>query len=192
MNWHKKLFTGALTVATALVLCGIPDMAQAQSAAQPTPTTQQPAAPASQQAAPAPQTTAPDQAPTGPATVDPSQGPLQPVPVPETATPPDEGQQAPPENPTPQQPPAANTNTQQAPAAQTRKPAEPVGTAAAEKGVTAGGPGSKPAGNAIAPAKQHQVRSLLIKLGAIGAAGIALGTIFALSHSSPGAPPGTK
>jgi hypothetical protein len=78
--------------------------------------------------------------------------------------------------------PAANTvqSTQQ----------QPLGTAAAEKGVTRGGAASRPAGTAIAPVKQKQVRSLLIKLGAVAAAGVALGAVYGLTKSSPSIPPG--
>src|SRR5690349_21042036 len=68
----------------------------------------------------------------------------------------------------------------------------PAGTGAAEAGPTAGGAGSKPAGMAIAPAKQHQVRSFLIKLGAIAGGAVAIGTVYALSRSSPSRPPGAK
>lgn len=68
----------------------------------------------------------------------------------------------------------------------------PAGTGAAEAGPTAGGAGSKPAGMAIAPAKQHQVRSFLIKLGAIVGGAVAIGTVYALSRSSPSRPPGAK
>jgi hypothetical protein len=66
-----------------------------------------------------------------------------------------------------------------------------VGAATAESVPTAGGAAAKPAGIAIAPAKQHQTRSLLIKLGAVAAGAAALGTIFALSHSTSSTPPGT-
>src|SRR5581483_5434225 len=62
---------------------------------------------------------------------------------------------------------------------QQAKPAadqEPAGAAAAQAGPTAGGAASRPAGMAIAPAKQHQSRSLLIKIGAIAGGAIALGT----------------
>jgi hypothetical protein len=45
---------------------------------------------------------------------------------------------------------------------------------------------------AIAPAKQHQVRSFLIKLGAVAGGAIAIGTVYALSRSSPSRPPGAK
>jgi hypothetical protein len=66
----------------------------------------------------------------------------------------------------------------------------PLGTAAAEKGQTAGGGASRPAGVAIAPAKQKRSRSLLIKLGALAAAGAAIGTVYALSKGTSSTPPG--
>ena len=66
----------------------------------------------------------------------------------------------------------------------------PVGAAAAEAGVTAGGAASRPAGSAIAPAKQGQRRSLLIKLGLIAAGGAAIGTVYALSRGTGSLPPG--
>jgi hypothetical protein len=67
---------------------------------------------------------------------------------------------------------------------------EPAGTAAAEAVKTTGVPASKPAGAAIAPAKQRRVRSILIKMGAIAGAGAAIGTTVALSKGSPSRPPG--
>jgi hypothetical protein len=115
-------------------------------------------------------------------TIDPSQAPLQPV----TTYP---------EAPTPQQDQQQNSaqstqNTQSGPAQQPKKSVtEPVGAAAAEKVPTAGGAASKPAGIAIAPAKQHQTRSLLIKIGAIAAAGVAVGTVYGLSHGTSSTPP---
>lgn len=66
----------------------------------------------------------------------------------------------------------------------------PLGTATAEKGQTAGGGASRPAGVAIAPAKQKRSRSLLIKLGAVAAAGAAIGTVYALSKGTSSTPPG--
>jgi len=66
----------------------------------------------------------------------------------------------------------------------------PLGTAAAEKGQTAGGGASRPAGVAIAPAKQKRSRSLLIKLGALAAAGAAVGTVYALSRGTSSLPAG--
>jgi hypothetical protein len=67
---------------------------------------------------------------------------------------------------------------------------QPLGAAAAEKGVTRGGAASRPAGTAIAGTKQRQSRSLLIKLGAIAAAGAALGTVYALTKGTGSVPPG--
>ncbi|HUS19737.1 MAG TPA: hypothetical protein VMZ25_08810 [Terriglobales bacterium] len=85
--------------------------------------------------------------------------------------------------------PVAGSQTQQAPAT-TPGSTQPLGTAAAEKATTAGGAASRPAGSAIAPVKQRQVRSFLIKLGMIAAGGVALGTVYALSKGSPSKPPG--
>ena len=66
----------------------------------------------------------------------------------------------------------------------------PLGAAAAQKGETAGGAASKPAGTAIAPAKQRQVRSFLLKLGLIAAGGAAIGAVVALTRGTPSVPPG--
>ena len=112
-------------------------------------------------------------------TVDPSQAPLQPV----TTYP---------EAPTPQpnqQPDNAKPVQQSEQPQEPKKPAtEPAGAATAEKVPTTGGAASRPAGVAIAPAKQHQTRSLLIKIGAIAAAGVAAGTVYGLSRSTPSTP----
>ena len=67
---------------------------------------------------------------------------------------------------------------------------QPVGTAVAEPANTAGIAASEPAGVAIAPAKQHRTRVLLIKVGALVGAGVAVGTVMALSKASPSKPPG--
>jgi cytoskeletal protein RodZ len=75
---------------------------------------------------------------------------------------------------------------------QTGTQTQPLGTAAAEKGVTRGGAASRPAGTAIAGTKQRQSRSLLIKLGAVAAAGVALGTVYALSKGTSSTPPGAR
>jgi hypothetical protein len=131
-----------------------------------------------------------EQVPTDPATpsqVDPTQGPLQPVP----------GQDP---NQQEQQPQTERfegagmqpqTQRMEAQAPPTRPP-EPAGTAAAERGPVAGGAASKPAGTAIAPAKQRQVRSFLIRMGAVIAGAAALGTVYALSKGSPSTPPGSN
>ena len=57
---------------------------------------------------------------------------------------------------------------------------QPLGAATAEGVPTVGGGASRPAGEAIAPAKQNQRRSLLLKLGVIAAVGVAGGTVYAL------------
>lgn len=129
---------------------------------------------------------APTQQPSQPAnqgtTVNPSQAPLQPVTTYPDAS---DTQQQPSPNATPQ----TTTTIPEAP--QPKKPAEPVGAATAESVPTTGGAAAKPAGVAIAPAKQHQTRSLMIKIGAALAAGAALGTVYALSHGTSSTPPGT-
>jgi anti-anti-sigma factor len=65
---------------------------------------------------------------------------------------------------------------------------EPLGTAAATFVKTTGVAASKPAGAAIAPAKQRRARSILIKVGIIAGAGIAVGTVVALASASPSRP----
>ena len=64
----------------------------------------------------------------------------------------------------------------------------PVGTAAAPYEKTLGVAASRPAGAAIASAKQRRVRVILISVGVIAGAAIAGGTVAALSHASPGRP----
>jgi hypothetical protein len=63
-----------------------------------------------------------------------------------------------------------------------------VGTAAAPYGKISGVAASRPAGAAIAPAKQRRARSFLIKFGLIAGACVAVGTVAALSRSSPSTP----
>lgn len=65
---------------------------------------------------------------------------------------------------------------------------KPVGTAAAPYEATTGVAASRPAGAAIAPAKQRRVRAILISVGVVVGAGVALGIVVALSHSSPSQP----
>ena len=68
-------------------------------------------------------------------------------------------------------------------------PPQPSGTAAAPAVQVSGGAASKPAGVAIAPPKQRQVRSWLIRFGFLAGAGAAIGTVVALSAASPGRVP---
>ena len=95
-------------------------------------------------------------------------------------------------NPQTASPAAATNQNAQTPSTQNKPAEEPVGAAAAQAGATSGGAASKPAGMAIAPAKQRQVRSWLIKLGALAAGGAAIGAVVALSQGSPSKPPGAK
>jgi hypothetical protein len=95
-----------------------------------------------------------------------------------------------PENPSvstaperPAQPAPQNSQPQQ------QRPAEASGTAVAPPVEVSGGAASKPAGVAIAPPKQHQIRSLLIKLGFLAGAGAAIGTVVGLSAASSGRVP---
>ena len=111
-------------------------------------------------------------------------------------------QQAPAPQPSQQTPaPAQTTPTQPqtAPAqqptpAQTQQPQPlpnsptPVGTAAAPAENPVGAAVSRPAGAAIAPAKQKRRRSFLIRTGLIIGAAIAVGTVVALSKASPSRP----
>ena len=76
-------------------------------------------------------------------------------------------------------------SSQPSPTQQEQRP-EPSGTAVAPQVETSGGAASRPAGVAIAPPKQRRVHSLLIKLGVLAGAGVAIGTVAALSAASPG------
>ena len=84
-----------------------------------------------------------------------------------------------------------STTSQSSPNQQQDVPQEPVGTAAAEFIKTTGVAASKPAGSAIAPAKQRRARSILIKVAAIAGAGAAVGAVVALSAASPTRPVGS-
>ncbi len=203
-----------MIAAVTFALCGVPEASlayaqaapqsqqqtagsqdqQQQPAQQPLSTDQQATQPSGQQPTP---TTVPDTAqPQQPAaqagqqpaqrgtTVDPSQGPLTPVPTQQLP----EAPSATPQNqPAQQQPPTTPADGQQQNTSR-----EPLGAAAAEGIRTAGGGASRPAGSAIAPAKQRQVRSFLIKLGLVAAAGAAIGTVYALSKGTPSTPPNAR
>lgn len=168
-----------LSTILAASLSITPEMMMAQQSAPVSPAQQQnPATPGT--AAPATQPT-PGQQPqqNRGTTIDPSQAPLQPV-----TTYPDasgvEQNGAAPNAVTPQRQTTLQENPQPK-----KTPEEPLGAATAGRVSTVGGAASKPAGLAIAPAKQHQTRSLLIKIGAIAAAGAAIGTVYALSRGTP-------
>jgi hypothetical protein len=195
----KQTGLRALAIWLSLLMCNAPQYLAAQTAGNASPQQSPPAAqsPASspqagtsapaQNAAQTPQTQS--QPSTSQSVIpDPSQAPLQPVP---SNVPEDES--ATPNAPTVQQDQGAQkpvTKTLSAPAVQVQRPAVPLGTATAQEGVTRGGLASKPAGTAIAPAKQRQVRSVLIKLGLVAAGAAAIGTVVGLSRSTSSVPPG--
>jgi hypothetical protein len=80
------------------------------------------------------------------------------------------------QTPTPQPPPAT----------------APSGAAGAKAANAKGAPVAQPAGAAVAPARQRGHRSLLIKLGLLAGAGVAVGSAVALSQGSPSRPPGAS
>jgi len=208
--WRK---TSSKTIALSLALwmCGAPQLLAQSSqnappANQPTPQPQSSPPPASPQNQPADTTAGNAQSQPGTAQsqpgdgqsqtpaaqpgnqgveVDPSKGPLQPV-VPNAGQLPNAPSSAQPPQSASQ---AAQPASQDQQKDQQKKNQEPQGTAVAGEARTAGGPASKPAGTAIAPAKQRQVRSLLFKLGLIAAGGAAVGTVYALTRSTSSTPP---
>jgi hypothetical protein len=64
----------------------------------------------------------------------------------------------------------------------------PVGTAAAPLTRPTGVAGSRPAGAAIAPAKQKRVKAIFIRIGLIVAGAAAAGAVIGLSKGSPSHP----
>jgi hypothetical protein len=158
---HKLTYSMAAILAFAM--CGLPEAMQAQQSSSQTPSsTQQQQAPSNQGV-----------------TVNPAQAPLSPLPAPEPQ----------PGTETTQSQPSTPATILNAPPSQQQGQHEPLGTAVAGGIATAGGGASRPAGTAIAPAKQHQVRSFLLKFGAIAAAGAAIGTVYALSRGTSSRPP---
>ena len=94
---------------------------------------------------------------------------------------------------TPQQKTGGASQTQQQqppPSSDNQKLNRPVGTAAAEAPKVTGITAAEPAGVAIAPAKQKRVRTLVLKVGAIVGASVALGTVIALTAGTSSKPPG--
>jgi hypothetical protein len=209
MRTAKNRMIRVLSCALVLAMCGVPELLQAQS--MPGAQRQTEAPPVQDQRAPQDvQPATPTALPDAPSTTQEAQIVAQNTPAPPATAAPDPNS-APPQTSPDQAPPAQTAPAQngattapvpttapapsQAPPAQNApaKPTqEPAGAAAAQSGVTTGGAASKPAGMAIAPAKQRQVRSFLIKMAAIAAGGAAIGTVVALSKGSPSKPPGAK
>jgi hypothetical protein len=67
---------------------------------------------------------------------------------------------------------------------------KPVGTAAAGAISADGIAASQPDGVAIAPGKQRRVRTIVLRMGAIVGAGVAIGSVVALTLATSGKPPG--
>ena len=68
----------------------------------------------------------------------------------------------------------------------------PSGAAGAKAAPVKGAPVGQPVGAAVAPARQRSHRSLLIKVGLIAGAAVAVGAVVALSERSPTRPPGAS
>lgn len=88
-------------------------------------------------------------------------------------------------------PDAPQPQSAQTPPSQQSAPA-PSGAAGAKAADVKGAPVAQPAGAAVAPARQRGHRSLMIKLGLLAGAGIAVGSAVALSSRSPARPPGAS
>jgi hypothetical protein len=111
-----------------------------------------------------------DPSPTNPPKTDPPQTVAQPASTPTTVTP-----------------------AQAQPAQPALSPApKPEGTAAAGTNPASGVAASQPAGMAIAPAKQHRTRTIVLRTGAILGAGVAVGSVFALTQGTSSKPPGAR
>ena len=187
----KQLASRFLALVLSALLCNLSPFAAAQTTASAPQTSsaqdqssQNVNAPAEQQSRQAPDDRS------GPARYDPAQAPLTPVPsarpAETNATPPD----APSEVQRAQQAQPAKNNPQPAPAQP--ETVNPLGTATAQQGATRGGVASRPAGEAIAPAKQRQVHSMLIKLGLVAAGAVAVGTVVGLTRGTSSVPPGAR
>ena len=136
-------------------------------------------------ALPGPQETSPDQSrPEGPASnpAPATQPAVEPLPDSPSAARPQDAQNAAGQSGATQSPPQSQQDGNQ----------KPVGTAAAETATTTGFAASRPAGAALAPAKQKRSRTILISVGAIAGAAVALGLVVALTKGTPSKPPGSQ
>jgi hypothetical protein len=86
-------------------------------------------------------------------------------------------------------PDAPQAQAAQAPSGQQTAPS---GTAGAKAADVKGAPVAQPTGAAVAPAHQRGHRSLLIKVGLLAGAGIAIGSVVALTERSPSRPTGAS
>jgi len=77
------------------------------------------------------------------------------------------------------------TAPQAAVPSQVAKPPQPVGTAAAPELNPEGIPASRPAGAAIAAAKQKRIHTFMIRTAIVVGAAVAIGVVVAASSGSP-------
>jgi hypothetical protein len=187
----KQISSRGLAIILSALLCNAPQYLAAQTAApavqsQQATQNQNPPSQGAQRTATQPASSGQS----GSAPKDPAQAPLAPVP----SSRPAESNSVPPDAPSEvqrsQQTPIATPTTGTQPTKQ--QPSVPLGTATAQQGATRGGLASKPAGEAIAPAKQRQVHSLLIKVGLLAAGAAAVGTVVGLTRGTSSIPPGAK
>lgn len=178
----KQLVLRALAVSLSAMLCNIPQYAAAQSSASTQSAQSTQDANSQQQNA--------NNGQSGTTRPDPSQAQLAPVP----SARPQDNNSVPPDAPSEvqrsQQPPAPASTVESEPAQQSST--VPLGTATAQQGATRGGLASRPAGEAIAPAKQRQVHSMLIKVALVAAGAAAVGTVVGLTRGTSSIPPGGK
>lgn len=186
----KQIVPRCLAILLSVLLCNVPQSLAAQdnsAAPQGTQSTQEQN---SQNTGSNEQQNPPAVNSQGGSRYDPAQAPLAPVP----STRPAQTKTVPPDAPSEvqrtQQAQSTDTAQQQKPAQSERT--NPLGTAAAQQGATRGGVASRPAGEAIAPAKQKQVHSLLIKLGLVAAGAAAVGTVVGLTRGTSSVPPGAR
>ncbi len=96
-------------------------------------------------------------------------------------------QSSPQQHSQPPQPPTQQP-TEQQPGGQQTTGQQPIGTAAAPLEKPTGVSGSRPAGAAIAPAKQRRVRAIVISLAVVLAGAGAIGAVAGLSKASHSQP----
>jgi hypothetical protein len=183
MNF-KHISSRLLAIALSAMLCNVPQYLAAQAVT----STSQSTASTQDLSSQAQQDQSSQDSQSNSTRPDPSQAPLAPVPSARPADtnnlPPD----APSEVQRSQQQPTQAPVTQMQSTQQS--PSVPLGTATAQQGATRGGLASRPAGEAIAPAKQRQVHSMLIKLGLVAAGAVAVGTVVGLTRGTSSVPPG--
>ena len=182
----KQIGCRSLAITLAALLCNVPQYVAAQTA----PATSQSTQSAQDANATTQQDSSAGNAQSGSTRPDPSQAPLAPVPT----TRPADTNSVPPDAPSEVQRSQQQTQPAATPAQplQQQSPNVPLGTATAQQGATRGGVASRPAGEAIAPAKQRQVHSLLIRLGLVAAGAAAVGTVVGLTRGTSSIPPGAK